>query len=40
MASSRNCALKLWDISGQAMEGRMLDKYIFGEKGDKGQIII
>ena len=31
VASTRNCALKLWDISGQAMQGRMLDKYIFGE---------
>ena len=30
VAGSRNCALKLWDISGQAMQGRMLDKYIFG----------
>ena len=23
-------ALKLWDVSGQALTGRMLDKYIFG----------
>ena len=31
VAANRNCALKLWDISGKAMQGRMLDKYIFGE---------
>ena len=31
VAASRNCALKLWDISGKAMQGRMLDKYVFGE---------
>ena len=31
VAGSRNCALKLWDISGKAMQGRMLDKYVFGE---------
>ena len=31
VAASKNCALKLWDISGKAMQGRMLDKYIFGE---------
>ena len=30
VAASKNCALKLWDISGKAMHGRMLDKYIFG----------
>ena len=31
VAANKNCALKLWDISGKAMQGRMLDKYIFGE---------
>ena len=30
VAANKNCALKLWDISGKAMQGRMLDKYIFG----------
>ena len=30
VAANKNCALKLWDISGRAMQGRMLDKYIFG----------
>ena len=31
VAANKNCALKLWDISGKAMQGRMLDKYIFGK---------
>ncbi len=26
----RNVALKVWDVSGSALEGRMLDKYIYG----------
>ena len=30
VAANRNCALKLWDISGKALQGRMLDKYVFG----------
>ena len=30
MPGSKNLALKLWDVSGQALPGRMLDKYIFG----------
>ena len=30
VAANKNCALKLWDISGKDMQGRMLDKYIFG----------
>ena len=30
LPGSKNLALKLWDVSGQALTGRMLDKYIFG----------
>ena len=30
VAGSKNCALKLWDISGKGMQGRMLDKYVYG----------
>jgi len=30
VAANKNCALKLWDISGKAMQGKMLDKYIYG----------
>ena len=26
----RHVALKLWDIGGASLEGRMLDKYVFG----------
>lgn len=30
LPASKNLALKLWDVSGQAMAGHMLDKYVFG----------
>lgn len=30
ITGTKNLALKLWDVSGQALSGRMLDKYIFG----------
>jgi len=30
LPGSKNLALKLWDVSGQALKGRMLDKYVFG----------
>lgn len=30
LPGSRNLAIKLWDVSGSALSGRMLDKYVFG----------
>ena len=30
LPGSRNLAIKLWDVSGTALNGRMLDKYVFG----------
>jgi len=30
LPGQRNVALKLWDVSGTALDGRMLDKYIYG----------
>lgn len=30
LPGSRDLALKLWDVSGAALSGRMLDKYVFG----------
>jgi len=30
LPGNRNLAIKLWDVSGSALSGRMLDKYVFG----------
>lgn len=30
LPGQRNLALKLWDLSGASLSGRMLDKYVFG----------
>jgi len=30
LPGQRNLALKLWDLSGSSLSGRMLDKYVFG----------
>jgi len=30
LPGQRNLALKLWDLSGASLAGRMLDKYVFG----------